>query len=139
MMASVEARRHVRLFKPQFAPAVLAGTKCCTIRAKSKISIQPGDTLDLRQWSARPYASKQIKLREALCTRVRDLNIIDETLVALRERGLSQPQILLPEQVALLAECDGFESVAAFFDFFRSRFPFYGELIEWNAGVRAQL
>lgn len=116
----IRSRNHVILFQPRFAALVQAGTKCQTIRPPRQRAIQVGDTLSLRQWTGKPYASKQRILRTAICTAVGpiflDCDCTDERLAA----------------------ADGFATAAEMVAWFAAthRLPFSGILIQW-AGPQA--
>lgn len=61
---TIAPRRFVRLFKPRFAELVRSGKKVQTVRPVPKRMPHRGDILDARQWSGKPYRSKQIQLGE---------------------------------------------------------------------------
>lgn len=65
----------VRLFKAQFAPKVLSGEKCQTIRPTPKRMPKRGDTLSLRIWTGKPYRSKQKVLKTVVVTGVQNISI----------------------------------------------------------------
>ena len=115
------------MFKPQFAPAVAAGTKRCTIRPTPKRAINAGDVLDAREWTGRPYNSKQNRLREAVIERVTPITIEASFCVILGGKNLTY------EKITRLAREDGFEGFAGIMEFFQTEhgLPFTGVLIEW--------
>jgi len=115
----------------RFAALVESGAKRQTIRPPRKRPIKVGDTLDLRKWSGRAYASKQVKLRTAVCEGVITATV-DETGVTL-VNGDSKLRL---EGVNGLwfAQQDGFHTFADMKDWFESThgLPFTGDLIRWG-------
>ena len=120
-------RRHVRMFKPEFAPAVAAGTKRCTIRPVPKRAINAGDILDARQWTGRPYNSPQRHLRDGVIERVTPITIRNAREVNVGGRELSK------KEIRNLALQDGFAGSFHMAAFFAQEhgLPFTGVLIEW--------
>lgn len=118
----------VLMFKPQFAEAVHEGTKKQTVRPERKNPIKLNQELSLRQWTGLPYRSKQIILREAICTETAKINITAEREILLDGKELE------PLDVWLLAVADGFYSEVGLFEFFEKThgLPFTGTLIKWN-------
>ena len=58
---------HPRAGEPTgFADAFLSGQKIHTIRANEKGYYKPGDIVSVRQWSGKPYASKQETLQDGV-------------------------------------------------------------------------
>lgn len=58
---------HPRAGEPTgFADAFLSGRKIHTIRANENGYYKPGDIVSVRQWSGKPYASKQVVLRDGV-------------------------------------------------------------------------
>jgi hypothetical protein len=122
----------VRMFKPQFAPMVEAGTKLQTVRPKPKRMPKPGDKISLRCWTDKPYRSKQRVLMESTITEV--------SMVDITENGIAVNSYAEP--------CDDFARADGFRDFFELRdwfrathgLPFYGIVIHWhNAQSLAQM
>jgi hypothetical protein len=128
---AMEEKRHVLMFKPQFAPLVKSGVKSRTIRPPRKRPIQAGDLLDLREWSGRPYASKQNKLREETCTSLAEIYIAHPGHVRVNDRVLSH------EEMQLFAARDGFRDFEEMAEFFMKEhgLPFVGDLIEWEVSA----
>lgn len=62
--------RFVRMFKPQFAPLVRDSIKLQTVRQMPKRMPVPGDIIDCREWSGKPYRSQQVRLKESEIVRV---------------------------------------------------------------------
>ena len=128
-------RRVVVMCQPRFAPLVKAGTKPHTIRLKRKLyPVQVGDLLSLREWSGVPYRSKQILLREEVCTAVKPVKITFRFGHVLFCVGKNNP--LYTEQANALAVADGFRDVDEMLEWFEAThgLPFRGVLIEWKPG-----
>lgn len=53
-----------------FADAFLSGRKIHTIRENKEGYYKDGDIVSVRQWSGKPYASKQVVLRDGICVSV---------------------------------------------------------------------
>lgn len=122
---------HVRMFKPQFAPLVEAGTKCQTVRPTPKRMPKPGDRISLRMWTGKPYRSKQRVLRESEITAVETISLCDtgrELLVYLNGHELH------PEQINEFAAADGFKGGIEMFNWFEAThgLPFDGVVIKWH-------
>lgn len=107
----------VLMFKDRFASLVESGEKTRTIRKHARC--KPGDTLSLRQWTGRPYRSKQRVLRTAICRNVVPVLIVPGTSGAAFED---------------LAKADGFSSFAEMKRWFAEvhGLPFEGEMIVWE-------
>lgn len=122
----------VLMFKPQFAPLVLSGEKCQTIRPPRKRQIRIGERVSLRKWAGKPYRSKQPVLRESVITEVTPISITED-LVSLGSNELAL------EQTWSLAKADGFNTLKDFFEWFRFThgLPFYGVLIKWKDEMKA--
>ena len=117
----------VLIFQDRFAALVQIGAKRQTIRATARC--KPGDTLSLREWSGRPYRSKQSLLREATCTSV--------SHVGIGTGGVeSNGRVMLFGSPAAddFARADGFADFAEMREWFQGAhgLPFLGELISWE-------
>ncbi len=114
----------VRMFKPQFASMVEAGTKLQTVRPTPKRMPKAGDKISLRCWEGKPYRSKQRILREAIIKRV-DLCEITESNVFISWTLMDREPFALK---------DGFASWQELREWFRSThgLPFVGVLISWH-------
>lgn len=125
-------RRHVFMFQPQFAPRVLDGSKTTTIRAPRKRAVKIGDILDLRQWSGRPYASKQVKLRTAECVETSTITIKRSSII-FRKFSVGV-ELNGDELLDIIAEDDGFESWRLMRAWFEKThgLPFTGTLYRWK-------
>lgn len=119
---------HVRMFKPQFAALVEAGTKRQTIRPVPKRMPVRFDKIDCRAWVGKPYRSKQRKLRLATINEVWPVTI-DRTFFWLGD------MILATESADQMAVMDGFKDFAEMAAWFREThgLPFKGILITWKA------
>ena len=118
----------VIMFKPEFVEKVRDGSKPHTIRPFRKgRQIEVGDKLSLRYWSGKPYRSKQVVIREVVCTRSSDVIIAKIKFVA---RGSEMRRL---ERDAL-AIADGFSSYDELLAWFEAThgLPFEGRLIEWG-------
>lgn len=115
----------VIMFQPQFVPQIEAGTKRSTIRPRARC--KPGDELSLRQWTGKPYRSKQREIMcRPRCKAVNDIRINNGTVSV---NGM----VLHGKEESELARCDGFADFVAMRDWFEKThgLPFSGELIEW--------
>jgi hypothetical protein len=114
-------------FKSQFANAVIAGTKPCTIRALRKRRFHVDDDL-----------SFFTGMRTKTCRRLRpNTPCTKATPIVINRVGRSVvlgSEHLTDSEVDALAHRDGFNTVEEFWEFFGNR-PgpiFYGQLVEWN-------
>jgi hypothetical protein len=125
----MKTRRHVRLFQPRFASLVESGAKTTTIRPTPKRPIRVGDVLDLRTWTGQPYRSKQRKLREAVCTAVRSIEM--DCIGGLTWLSHVSNYVEAAEKVA---RREGFADRRDMIRWFKEThgFPFKGVLIEWQ-------
>jgi hypothetical protein len=111
------------MFQPRFAEKVKDGSKRQTIRPVPKRGIVAGQILSLRQWSGKPYRSKQVVLREDSCASVDEISIDSSGVACLSPDPLTEE----------FAKADGFESWKEMVEWFRKThgFPFRGILIKW--------
>ena len=121
-------KKHVRMVKPQFVEAILAGRKKRTIRPIPKRKILKGDILDIRQWEGLPYRSKQIPVILAVVQSVRPVTITKNWIIL---EGVKLPR---PHTANDFAIADGFTGCPAMRDWFQKQhgLPFTGQLIEWE-------
>ncbi len=118
-------RRHVRMIQPRFVPLILSGAKLNTIRPTPQREIRPGDILDIRQWEAKAYRSKQIRIVEVEVADVSRIEIGDSWVR--RWNGLV-------DDLDAFARADGFDGwndMAAWFDAVHG-LPFDGVIIRWK-------
>ena len=122
---------HVRMFKPEFAPKVLSGEKCQTIRPTPKRMPRTGHLISLRQWTGKPYRSKQRTLRESVISEVEPIRITEICIII----GTGDCSFPLNEQQAWeLAKADGFNTLQDMLEWFNVMhgLPFEGILIKWH-------
>jgi len=120
------------MFKPRFARLVESGAKCQTVRPIPKRMPMAGDQISLREWTGKPYRSKQRILLESVIAGVEPIKFSDtgrELLICLAGQSLS------PEEVNSFAERDGFKDGVEMFHWFETEhgLPFDGVLIQWEA------
>lgn len=115
-------------FQQRFASLVKEGRKPHTIRPRRVNAIKPGDKLSLRQWSGRPYRSKQKKLMETTCTHVAEFQLESYALMKINGQRLH-----LDEQESL-AKVDGFKDLCEMINWFEKthELPFNGVIIYWE-------
>lgn len=113
------------MFQNRFAPLVASGQKTQTIRKSARCN--PGDVLSLREWTGKPYRSKQRVLREAKATEIHSV-VISGQAMFLDMYGLCI------ERKDILARADGFTNWDEMRDWFEAThgLPFEGELITWK-------
>ena len=124
-------RRFVRMFQPRFAPAVKRGLKRQTVRKRPKVMPRAGDIIDCREWTGKPYRSKQRKLCEGRITRVADIRI---------EARRKCPDIRIEgrwlnvAEMEAFANADGFAAAAEMGRWFDDvhGLPFEGIVIYWE-------
>lgn len=123
--------QHVRMFNPQFAPLVESGSKCQTVRPMPKRMPNPGDRISLREWTGKPYRSKQRILLESTITHVLRVRLEDtgrEVLMSIGDR------LLTPEKIGEFANAYGFKGACDFVNWFERvhGLPFEGIVIKWE-------
>lgn len=119
----------VRMFKPQFAPLVEAGTKLQTVRPTPNRMPQAGDRISLRAWTGKPYRSKQRVLMEAVIRNVEPIRITRAGIYI----GNS-PLALGLDMEQRFARADGFRSWVEMREWFETThtLPFEGIIIYWS-------
>ncbi len=129
----------VFMFKPRFAPLVKDGTKRQTIRPERKHRVFRGDVLSLREWSGKPYRSKQTVLKETQCESVHSLTIVPRST----PDGMFVSCFVDDQRVEScaggtgswdrLAVADGFRNAADMLSWFTEThgLPFNGILVKW--------
>lgn len=126
LLAPVPVSCHVRMFKPQFAPLVEAGTKCQTVRPTPKRMPKPGDRISLRTWAGKPYRSrsKHRVLREATISEVSPCSIYENAVYV---NGI-------PEHRECFAVADGFADYGELAEWFKTThgLPFDGVVLKWH-------
>lgn len=151
----MKPRRFIRLFQPRFVPSVERGLKTCTVRKRPKRMPRPGDLIECRYWSGKPYRSKQVWCAEGRITRVVECRIkaggvalgpAPKVLIDARgfEVGTITPmETEFPDKDAF-ARADGFGSFAEMWEWFCEHHglraghlaspppEFTGVLIQWE-------
>lgn len=120
----MKPRRFVRMFKPQFAPLVRDSIKLQTVRPIPKRMPVPGDIIDCREWTGKPYRSPQRQLKESEIVRV-DLVVIDPC--GLTDHGIWESG----DDFARLDGFRDFEDLLYWFSFTHG-LPFTGIVIAWK-------
>ncbi len=124
----MKPRRFIRLFKGQFAPSVAQGLKLQTVRPRPARMPAAGDIQINREWTGKPYRSKQRDLSAGIITGVKPIEIYGDS-IQLDGRRLTSLQ---RDEFAV---ADGFPSFAEMADWFRQPhdLPFEGVVIHWHA------
>lgn len=125
----------VIMFQPRFAALVESGEKLQTVRPTPKRLVRVGDKLSLRQWTGKPYRSKQRVLREAIVTQVQTI-WFDGCNIRLDGWNIAAGFFpTSPEHE--FARADGFRGVVEMAEWFESthRLPFTGIVIKWGAAT----
>lgn len=117
----------IKLFQPRFAPLVEAGTKRQTIRkAPKRERDMPmvGDAISCREWSGKPYTSKQRVLCEGIITEVEPV-VVEEDYLTLNTNS---------EPCESFAIADGFAGWQDMIEWFKQThaLPFTGIMIKWD-------
>lgn len=117
-------------FKPRFKEAIQSGEKRQTIRPRRKRPTKAGDSLYL--YTGQRTAECEL-IAFARCISVETMGIYNDGEVWIDHR------LLTPSELEEFARADGFESAAAFFEFFRKTYGLddYNplaemELIKWE-------
>lgn len=117
-------RRFVRMFKPQFARLVETGVKLQTVRPLPKRMPVPGDIIDCREWTGKPYRSPQRKLKES--------EIADVRKVEIHSNGVNiDGDYYHSDTFAKRDGFEGFEEMKAWFQETHG-LPFTGIVIVWK-------
>lgn len=113
------------MFKNRFSEKILEDEKTSTIRPKARC--KKGDILSLRMWSGKPYRSKHIIIKDAVCKEIHKV-FIDEQKIIVNETTFTEPFN------GWIAECEGFEDWDSMTEFFKTThgLPFQGDLIYWG-------
>lgn len=114
----------VRMVKTRFVPMVLSGRKRHTVRPTPKRMPEAGDMIDLREWTGKPYRSKQRRVLLAPIEIVRPIDITETSIAILS----------FPEPCEDFAMADGFESFSEMLEWFLEThdLPFSGIVIYWT-------
>lgn len=123
--------KFVRLFQPRFAALVATGDKTQTIRPVPKRMPKPGDIIDCREWTGKPYRSKQKKLGEF---KIRSVEVVgfDTNYYGIVNEHATSYKPLLHQ----FARADGFRDWPEMLEWFEREhgLPFRGILIRWEKG-----
>lgn len=126
--------RFVRMFQPRFATLVESGKKLQTVRAKPRRMPKVGDILDAREWTGRPYASKQRKLGDRAITKIEPIEIrYTKELGFFVQVGDCE---LGYYEAHAFARADGFSDFGDMITWLgntHTHFPFCGIVIYWGA------
>lgn len=141
-MSTRKPRTWVKMFQMGFVPKVRSGAKPTTIRPLPKRPQdwpQPGDLIDARHWSGKPYRSKQVKIITARINQVRRVEIVASELRYAEPNGElvsawnagNRPGAMMLEAIAKRDGFDCWNLMALWFEATHG-LPFAGILIEWN-------
>lgn len=124
----------VKMFKPWFARLVESGQKKQTVRPVPKRLPKVGERISLREWTGRPYRSKQRILGEGIITGVRRITI--SYTCFWMEFGNHGRGITVTDSYGLhsFAKDDGFSDWNDLVDWFQMEhgLPFAGIIIFWE-------
>ena len=125
---------HVIMFQPRFAPLVESGKKLTTIRGARKRAIKAGDTLSLREWTGKPYRSKQRELRTAVVTAVDKIEMLEGGMFPWSFTVYQNGYELNCAARILFSSVDGFSGVNDMARWFKDThgLPFTGVRISWS-------
>lgn len=120
-------------FQPRFTPGVRDGTKLCTMRKRA--GCKAGDVLSLREWTGKPYRSKQREIARRVCTGVKEVRIYADRdgMVHIEVDGVLRPA----GERDRFARADGFgglEDMVLWLCQNHGGVEFEGWLIEWGKG-----
>lgn len=116
------------LFQPRFVPLVQDGRKTQTIRRERKRPIKVGDELSLREWTGKPYRSKQMEIGKGVVTNVDRISFIPPW-VWVNDVPLG------PKKEEALALADGFRDYSDMILWFLKNHEgkrFDGVVIQWK-------
>ncbi len=116
----------VRMFKPQFAPLVLNGSKRQTIRPMPKRIPSIGEKESWRKWMDKPYRSKQQELAQVQIVNVQSIKIVGYGMFILSGEDCTW------NEAQDIARLDGFGSLHDMMTWFLKThgLPFQGILIK---------
>jgi hypothetical protein len=116
-------RTIVLMCQARFRAAILDGSKPHSIRGRRGVRV--GDLISLREWTGKPYRSKQRILREETCLSVLPICVGGDGILLGRGRLITLPH--------RLAKADGFADWPEMRAWFSQThgLPFYGNLIRW--------
>lgn len=116
----------VKLFMPRFARLVKCGRKTMTIRPQPWRMPRVGEVISLREWTGKPYRSKQRVLKESVVKQVEQVQMNTVSMIV-------GDRVLVGDELFRFAFADGFESAGEMFDWFAKThgLPFRGVAIYW--------
>lgn len=117
-------RTFVKMFMPRFAPLVENGSKNQTVRPMPTRMPVSLDRVSLREWTGKPYRSKQRILGEAVITRVANFEMTHLTVTV-------GGKIVGSDEFALADGFNSFEDMRLWFAETHG-LPFKGILIKWE-------
>ena len=136
-------KRRVLMFKPRFAPLVVADEKLHTLRPLPKVMPIEGTVLDMRMWEGRPYWSKQVRLCERKCSCIgrHRMDIADRRMFILT----AYPSGMVWEDrnersIEKFARGDGFKNAAEMWEWFENehgRVMIEAIAIYWKPGAKS--
>jgi len=116
----------VIMFQPRFAPLVESGKKRQTVRVDARC--KAGDELSLREWTGKPYRSKQRELMRTRAIHVGNARIYRHCMSL-------DGMVVSAKEADAFAKRDGFlnfEELAWWFGNSHG-LPFNGDYIQWEA------
>ncbi len=115
------------MFKPRFASLVEARIKRQTVRPTPKRMPKAGDSQSNREWTGKPYRSKQRVLCEAIVISCEQVTVDYVSLI------LPTGPITERPQLDAFAKADGFQDWSDLVAWFAQEhgLPFSGILIKW--------
>jgi len=108
---------HHLICLPQHAPKIIDGTKTTTIRSPRSRPIAVGDTITFARWTAKPYRSKQERVRQVTVTSVRKIDVACYGITWAIKIDEQTPST---ETLRELAIGDGFECITELVDYLTS-------------------
>jgi hypothetical protein len=109
------------MFRKQFVPMILDGTKTSTFRQDGKMNPGRGTILDMRYWTGLPYRSPQKKFAIAAAVSVQNyvLDTQEQNLTFFKDGEMRVINGIIMED---FARKDGFQTKEEFFDFFKNNY-----------------
>jgi hypothetical protein len=126
----------VILFQNRFISLIKEDVKTSTIRNTARC--KPGDFLSLRFWSDKPYRSKQVEIRQVICTAVRSIHMQAERdlTISLQIDGQA---VASKDHKLVIARHEGFLDWWVMQEWFQTNKglivpgqQYRGEMIEWK-------
>lgn len=126
----------VILFQNRFISVIKEDAKTSTIRDTARC--KAGDKLSLRFWSDKPYRSKQVEIRQVICTAVRPVKMEAGRDLALR-LYIGCDEVKTKAHKLVIARQEGFTFWEDMQEWFQENknliIPgavYRGEMIEWK-------